>query len=365
MIFLTSVNLNKIDGGEKHRTISLLNAFSRLYENVHLIAPGYDENLIGRGNIIFHKHSFTFTRRDVLIKKYFIKDQFLCDVLEELIVVNSNKLALLDFEFHGQYISMFKKASYALIYSTHNYQSHLTYQQIKFSTGISKAFRTYNYLAQWLHERIYFKHANMLLVCSKQDQRSQAKLNSNIQIVNNVLWTNGLKNFKSKDSNFIVVANYNAYMNEEGVRWLLNRIWPHYHGAKKLLIVGKGADIFNNYRAEFGNIEIHSDVKDLLPYYEQASTALIPLKSGSGTRLKVLEGLMYGMRIITTSKGIEGLAITELQPLDIESEWIDELNRTESSLFTTNQSIAAEYETNYSQASLLKRLNELLKSIKH
>ena len=365
MIFLTSVNLDNIDGGEKHRTISLLNAFSRLYENVYLISPGYNENLIDRDNIIFYKHSFTFTRRDVLLKKYFIKDEYLSNLLEKLIISNSNKLALLDFEFHGHYISKFKNASYAVIYSTHNYQSNLTYQQIKFSTGISKVFRLYNYLAQLLHERVYFKHADLLLVCSKQDQGAQAKLNSNIQIVNNVLWTKEQKNFISKGSNFIVVANYNAFMNEEGVHWLLNEIWPYYHGAKKLLIVGKGADIFNNYRAEFGNIEIHSDVKDLLPYYEQASTALIPLKSGSGTRLKVLEGLMYGMRIITTSKGIEGLTITELQPLDIENEWIDELNRTESSLFTTNRSISAEYETNYSQASLIKRLNELLKSIKH
>jgi len=361
MIFLTSVNLNNIDGGEKHRTISLLNAFSQLNENVHLIAPDYNENLISRGNIIFHKHSFAFTRRDVLIKKYFIKDQYLFNLLKKLISVNSNKLALLDFEFHGQYISMFKKASYVIIYSTHNYQSHLTYQQIKFSTGISKAFRTYNYLAQWLHERVYFKHANMLLVCSKQDQRSQAKLNSNIQIVNNVLWTNELKNFKSKDSNFIVVANYNAFMNEEGVHWLLNSIWPHYKGRKKLLIVGKRADIFNNYLSVFENIEIHSDVKDLLPYYQQASTALIPLKSGSGTRLKVLEALMYGMNIISTSKGIEGLGI-DINTHDTAQSWIEQLN---SNLVHGEMSEVSKklLLDSYSQLAILKQIQKALENI--
>jgi hypothetical protein len=260
---------------------------------------------------------------------------------------------------------MFKKASYALIYSTHNHQSNLTYQQIKFSTGISKVFRLYNFLAQSLHERFYFKQADMLLVCSKQDEYSQAKLNSNIQIVNNVLWTKDHKNFKSNDSNFIVVANYHAFMNEEGVHWLLNKIWPYYQGSKKLLIVGKRADIFDNYLAKLKNLEIFSDVKDLLPYYERASTALIPLKSGSGTRLKALEALTYGMNIISTSKGIEGLAISGLEPLDKEKEWIDELNRTDTGLCKTNQSISLEYETNYSQASLFKRLNELLKLLRY
>jgi len=45
--------------------------------------------------------------------------------------------------------------------------------------------------------------------------------------------------------------------------------------------------------------------------YERAFAAVVPLFSGSGTRLKVLEAFAYGRPVVATSKAVEGLDVVD------------------------------------------------------
>ncbi len=56
-------------------------------------------------------------------------------------------------------------------------------------------------------------------------------------------------------------------------------------------------------------------VPDILPYLQAASVFVVPLRMGSGTRLKVLEAMAAGCPIVSTSIGAQGLAITDGQEL--------------------------------------------------
>jgi glycosyltransferase involved in cell wall biosynthesis len=51
-------------------------------------------------------------------------------------------------------------------------------------------------------------------------------------------------------------------------------------------------------------------VLDTRPYLARAAVIVVPLRAGSGTRLKILEALAMGKGIVSTSIGCEGLAIT-------------------------------------------------------
>ena len=46
------------------------------------------------------------------------------------------------------------------------------------------------------------------------------------------------------------------------------------------------------------------------PWFDRAQAVLVPMRSGGGTRLKVLDGLASGRPLITTTMGAEGVAIT-------------------------------------------------------
>lgn len=52
-------------------------------------------------------------------------------------------------------------------------------------------------------------------------------------------------------------------------------------------------------------------VEDLRPYYQKAAVAVIPLRSGGGTRLKIIEAMSTGTPVVSTSVGCEGLEVSD------------------------------------------------------
>ena len=55
-------------------------------------------------------------------------------------------------------------------------------------------------------------------------------------------------------------------------------------------------------------ITVTGTVDDLRPFYREALAAVVPLRVGGGTRLKILEAMAAGVPVISTSLGAEGLA---------------------------------------------------------
>ena len=93
---------------------------------------------------------------------------------------------------------------------------------------------------------------------------------------------------------------------------LLTRLWPSIKQQiplAKLAIVGWGArevlaaSGFN----EMPDVTVLQDVPDTRPYFEAASVLLYAPGRGSGMKVKVQEAMAYGVPVVTTSEGVEGL----------------------------------------------------------
>ena len=64
-------------------------------------------------------------------------------------------------------------------------------------------------------------------------------------------------------------------------------------------------------RALAGNrVSVTGTVPDVRPYYSGALAAVVPLRIGSGTRLKILEAMAAGVPIVSTRLGAEGIDVT-------------------------------------------------------
>ncbi|MGR6086803.1 MAG: glycosyltransferase family 4 protein [Arcticibacter sp.] len=101
--------------------------------------------------------------------------------------------------------------------------------------------------------------------------------------------------------------------NVEGVEWLLDYVWPKVINQvpdAKLHLAGKGMpkSIFNRATE---NISVSGFVDDLLKYFNGKQLMLVPLFSGSGMRVKIIEGMAAGRTIISTSVGAEGIKYTD------------------------------------------------------
>lgn len=94
--------------------------------------------------------------------------------------------------------------------------------------------------------------------------------------------------------------------NAEGLDWLLREIWPKVRQRlpdARLLVVGRGASGGGE------GVEIAGWVPEMQPWFDQARAVLVPIRSGAGTRLKVLDGLASGRGLVTTTMGAEGVRI--------------------------------------------------------
>lgn len=76
----------------------------------------------------------------------------------------------------------------------------------------------------------------------------------------------------------------------------------------RLDIVGGGVtEKLRSLASADKSIRLLGYVDDPLPYIQKASVFIVPLRSGSGTRLKILGAISAGKAIVTTSIGCEGI----------------------------------------------------------
>jgi glycosyltransferase involved in cell wall biosynthesis len=120
--------------------------------------------------------------------------------------------------------------------------------------------------------------------------------------------------------------------NIDAAVWFVNNMWPQLrsqHPELTFAIVGR--DPTHEVRALAGDrVNVTGTVPDVRPYYSGALAAVVPLRFGSGTRLKILEAMAAGIPVISTRLGAEGLDLedgTHLLLADSEAEIIAAISR--------------------------------------
>jgi glycosyltransferase involved in cell wall biosynthesis len=101
--------------------------------------------------------------------------------------------------------------------------------------------------------------------------------------------------------------------NAEGARWLVREIWPLVRARVPragLRIVGPNPPAELTALREDG-VTVTGRVPDVAPHFAEASVVVVPIRSGAGTRLKVLDALAAGRPIVSTAAGAEGLAVRD------------------------------------------------------
>jgi len=122
--------------------------------------------------------------------------------------------------------------------------------------------------------------------------------------------------------------------NAEGILWFARRAWPQVVAAEpdtRLLVVGRDPPAEVRELAADARIEVTGAVDDVRPYLARAHVALVPLLSGGGTRLKLLEGMAAGRAVVTTRVGAEGVDVHHEREVLIEDapeRFADAVTRT-------------------------------------
>lgn len=105
--------------------------------------------------------------------------------------------------------------------------------------------------------------------------------------------------------------------NIDAVTFFTKQILPHIVERRPdvvFSIVGLGAPS-EVTRLAGPNVRFVGEVPDIRPYALSAGALVVPLRMGSGTRLKVLDGLAMQKGLVSTALGCEGIAVVDGQHL--------------------------------------------------
>ena len=111
----------------------------------------------------------------------------------------------------------------------------------------------------------------------------------------------------------LFVGNLQHRPNADGLTSFLKTAWPELtarHPQLELHVVGPAADEPLQLGAG-RRVTFHGYVDDVRPHLAAAVAAIVPIVTGGGTRLKVLEALAAGTPVVSTKLGVEGLAIRD------------------------------------------------------
>ncbi|HUG14180.1 MAG TPA: glycosyltransferase family 4 protein [Thermomicrobiales bacterium] len=109
------------------------------------------------------------------------------------------------------------------------------------------------------------------------------------------------------------VATMHYPPNAEAIRWFARDMWPilrSEHPDLEVDIVGSRPprDIIDLGKLDQGMC-VHGFVEDVEHLYRQAAVFIVPLQTGSGVRVKILEAMARGIPVVSTTVGADGLDV--------------------------------------------------------
>jgi polysaccharide biosynthesis protein PslH len=113
-------------------------------------------------------------------------------------------------------------------------------------------------------------------------------------------------------------GNMEYHPNRAAVRFFRRQVWPQLSESHSNLVwrlVGKNPESVRIFTEDDPRIEVVGEVEDAIPELARAEVAIVPLLTGSGTRLKILEAWSAGTPVVSTSIGAEGLPVRDAEHL--------------------------------------------------
>jgi polysaccharide biosynthesis protein PslH len=211
----------------------------------------------------------------------------------------------------------------AIVVDWHNIESEMMWRYARTTANWAKkiaARRTAK-----LIERAEDRLLDIGLMHTVTSERERQKLlarrpGANIQVIPNGVDTSFFTAQKIADAcrrtgqndskpTILFVGSMDHHANIDAAAWFSRAVWPEIarnHPCLHFTIVGRNpAPVVRALASD--RIHVTSTVEDVRPFYASAVAAVVPIRSGSGTRLKILEAMAAGLPVVSTRLGAEGI----------------------------------------------------------
>ena len=260
-------------------------------------------------NLIFSNKPYNATR--------FISNVFATE-LQKVLLENNFDIIQLEGLYVCPYIPLIRKHSKAkIIYRAHNIEHEIWSRTAIMAHGFEKWYL--NNLSKRIKSfeiQIMNKY-DLLVPITSRDGKILNKLGntkplhvSQTGIDSSVLIPNS-KNLKHPTLFHIGSLEWSP--NQEGLIWFFDNCWDlirEKYPDLQFFIAGRNAPHWFQKMMNLPNVVFKGEVADAYEFINSKSIMVVPLFSGSGMRIKIIEGMALGKPIVTTSVGTEGISTT-------------------------------------------------------
>jgi glycosyltransferase involved in cell wall biosynthesis len=282
--------------------------FGDRVKDIHVIEKPWTRKYkrIGQLYSLLSKHSFFYmmARHSLMQNK-----------LDELCDNNKYDITLTEFSHTASYEM---KTDAVKIMDAHNVEYEIFRRMWLNAHSPLRQFYYKNEYKKFYHEEmIAIRRHNSILVTSENDKNI---LDQEVPEVQKHVIPNGVDagyftptNEKREPHSLVFTGAMSYIPNSDGMIHFLDTTFPLIQKAIpdiKLYIVGNHPPKTLINRASH-NVIVTGFVDDVRPFIDRSSAYIVPLRMGSGTRLKVLEAMAMRIPIVTTSMGCEGIDVVD------------------------------------------------------
>jgi glycosyltransferase involved in cell wall biosynthesis len=127
------------------------------------------------------------------------------------------------------------------------------------------------------------------------------------------LTSNSMTTIAPRPNTLIFNGSMTYDVNRQAIQWFLLNTWPLIKAKvpdATLTITGKTDDATRESLAGYEGIILSGHLEDVRPAVGERAVCVVPILSGGGTRVKILEAMALGTPVVATTKGAEGLGVT-------------------------------------------------------
>lgn len=298
------------------------------------------------------------------------------DVLKQLLLSEKFDIIQLETLWVTPYVETIRKNSKAkIIFRSHNVE-YMIWQRLAEITNNPLKKWYLNLLAARLKKyeiRMLNKYDGMACI-TELDALKFKNLGCNIPIIHTPF---GIRisdykiNGKSVSPSLFHIGAMDWMPNEEAIKWFLKTIWPKIHlkyPDLNLYLAGRNMPEWLN-ELKMENVVVEGEVPDSSDFINAHSVMIVPLQSGGGMRIKIIEGMALEKTIISTTIGAEGIACEDkvnilIANTEREFEQAIDLCMTNKELSDTiGKNARTLIENKYDNHKICERLSEFYQTL--
>ena len=278
-------------------------------------------------------------------------------------------LIVCDSLYQAQYVP---EGEFKLLLNEHNIESVIIgrYAGVE-KNPLKAAYARYECNRMKQYEKSVWGRFKKILVCSDVDKREVKKRcpDAYVEVIpNGVNAPAAVENNEDSDT-LVYTGLIGWHPNEDAVLYFAESIFPLIKKERPSVqwsIVGKDPSVRVQALTKDRSISVTGFVEDINAYITTGAVIVVPLRIGSGTRLKILEAMSMKKAVVSTSIGCEGLRVshgTDIMIADTPEAFASnvlELLNNEERRNELGRNARALVENEYTYPVIGKKIEEVL-----